>query len=328
MPSAAVRMYCDSMPAPRQLRRAAHGDQPPDAGFELAWSPEGDPFNQRWSHASCVETLSPLRAILNQPALPRESACPPVATLFATALLSPEEDPTLGPTNEELFDLADGAFLMVGGNFRGSGDLITTPLHTLLPGVYYHAVALQNLLAFDGRPKVRKEFRTPKLAFYRYDLLVLWAAGGDLPVAPALGCTRAPGGAQPLPAVRPPRAAGSPRSSPAGRRPSGSWRRRCCCCSWRRYRCCSCIAVAAIVVALVAIELRVAGKGEIRDRARGLLAVLCRHGAVARGHRAGGLGGLPLAAVASGRLARLLFLRGVRLLRRAHGHPGIRPARR
>ena len=174
MPSAAVRMYCDTERAPAACLARLTRDEPPDAGFELAWSPEGDPFNQRWSHASCIETISPVRAILNQPALPRESSCPPVATLFATALLSPEEDPALGPGNEQLFKLADRAFLLVGGNFRGTGDLVTTPLHTLLPGVYYHAVALENLLAFDGQPKVRKEFRSPKIAFYAYDLLVLW----------------------------------------------------------------------------------------------------------------------------------------------------------
>jgi CHASE2 domain len=172
--SAAVRMYCDGERALESCMRRLTAARAADAGFELAWSPEGDPFNQRWSLTPCEENLSPVRAILNQPALPRESPCPPVATLFARALLSPEEDPALGPDNEALFRLTDGALLLVGGNFRGSGDLITTPLHTLLPGVYYHAVALENLLAFEGHPKVRKEFRSPSLAFYGYDLLVLW----------------------------------------------------------------------------------------------------------------------------------------------------------
>jgi hypothetical protein len=106
--------------------------------------------------------------------LPRESACPPVATLFASALLSPAEDPGLGSDDQTLFNLAQDSFVLVGGDFRGSGDLFTTPLHTLLPGVFYHAVALQNLLAFEGEPKVRKEFRSPRLPFYLYDLLVLW----------------------------------------------------------------------------------------------------------------------------------------------------------
>ena len=172
--SAAVRIYCEYTRTPAPCLARLTRTPEIDAGFELAWTPAGDPFNQRWSHVSCHESISPVRAILNQPALPRESACPPVATLFAAALLSPEQDPALGAGNEDLFSLADGAFLMVGGNFRGSGDLFTTPLHTLLPGIYYHAVALENLLAFRGEPKIRKQYRSPKLAFSGYDLLVLW----------------------------------------------------------------------------------------------------------------------------------------------------------
>ncbi len=186
MPSAAVRMYCDTYAQPGQLPRAPHRRPGGRRGITSSRGRhKGDSFNQHWSHASCVESLSPMRAVLNKPALPRESACPPVATLFATALLSPVEDPTLGTTNEQLFDLADGAFLMVGGNFRGSGDLVTTPLHTLLPGVYYHAAALQNLFAFDGHPKVRKEFRTPRTRLLPLRPAGAVGTGGDLPVAPA-----------------------------------------------------------------------------------------------------------------------------------------------
>jgi len=174
IPSAAVRMYCDTERSPAACLKRLDGGQSFDSGYDLAWSPNGDPFNQRWSQAACLERTSPFRAILNQPALPRESACPPVPTLFAGALLSPAEDPSLGVDNDALFRVADGAFLLVGGNFRGTGDLVTTPMHTLLPGVYYHAVALENLLAFHGQPKVRKDYRSPRLAFYGYDLLVLW----------------------------------------------------------------------------------------------------------------------------------------------------------
>ena len=51
--SAAVRMYCDTTAAadrcPTDLRRG----QSPDAGFELAWSPAGDAFNERWSAMRC-----------------------------------------------------------------------------------------------------------------------------------------------------------------------------------------------------------------------------------------------------------------------------------
>ncbi len=268
LPSAAVRMYCDSEHAPAaclaRLTRVAAAD----AGFELAWSPQGDPFNQRWSHASCIETPSPLRAILNQPALPRESPCPPVATLFAGALLSPEVDPALGAGNEALFDIADGAFVLVGGNFRGSGDLVTTPLHTLLPGVYYHAVALENLLVFDGRPKVRKEFRTPKLAFVGYDLLVLWVLAAiflsrqrwllraELHRNPFELSDAARGWIAPL----------------IARYPTPLWilATAALLLLLAAFRSLQLLAVAAAIAGLIVVELRVAPSAEIRERLRGL----------------------------------------------------------
>ena len=174
LPSAAVRMYCDFVAdGPACLARLTR-DRPPDAGFELAWSPAGDPFNQRWSEARCDEVPSVTQAILFKKPLPKETLCPPVPTLFASALLSPAEDASFGQHNEQLLDLVDGAFVFIGGNFKAGGDLMTTPLHTRLPGVYYHAVALDNLLAFHGSPKVRKEYRGHKLEYYLFDLAVLW----------------------------------------------------------------------------------------------------------------------------------------------------------
>ncbi len=175
LPSAAVRIYCD-MTAQRDrcaadLERGAL----PQAGFELAWSPRGDPFNRRWSKAGCGGRPASLRAIVDRTMFPRETGCPPIATLFASALLSPAEDSALGTNNEQLFDLVEGSTVFIGGNFRASGDLITTPMHTLLPGVYYHAVAFENLAIFGGKPKIREEFRRFPLGIYLYDWCVLWA---------------------------------------------------------------------------------------------------------------------------------------------------------
>jgi hypothetical protein len=178
LPSAAVRMYCDTTAAadrcPIDLRRG----QSPDAGFELAWSPAGDPFNERWSATRCRQTSATRRIVFDRAMMPGDSGCPPIATLFASALLSPAEDPALGPDNEQLFDLLADSFVFVGGDFRGSGDLITTPMHTQLPGVYYHAAAFDNLVVFAGKPKIREEFRSFQAAIYLYDLSVLWALAG------------------------------------------------------------------------------------------------------------------------------------------------------
>ncbi|MBV9695439.1 MAG: CHASE2 domain-containing protein [Gammaproteobacteria bacterium] len=267
--SAAVHMYCDTEQAPAACLARLTSVPAADAGFELAWSPQGDPFNQRWSHVSCVETISPLRAILNQPALPRESACPPVATLFGGALLSPEVDPGLG---DALFGLADGAFLLVGGNFAGSGDLVTTPLHTLLPGIYYHAVALENLLAFDGRPKVRKEFRSPKLAFGAYDLLVLWILAAIF-----LWRQRRLQSAEfhhdPFELSD---AARSWLAPLVARFPTPVWilGAAAVLLLLATFHSLQLIAVALTIAGLIAVELRVAPSGEIRERTRGLLLYL------------------------------------------------------
>jgi CHASE2 domain len=272
MASAAVRMYCDSVRGSACLSRLT-GKFPPNAGFELAWSPEGDPFNRRWSLTSCVQTTSPMDAILNQPPLPRETGCPPVATLFAAALLDPQQDPSLD--NRKLFDLVDGSFVMVGGNFRGSGDLVTTPLHTLVPGVYYHAVALQNLLAFEGYPKVRKEFRSPKLLFYCFDLLVLW-------ILAAIFLWRERW-------VQPKRLSPFGLSDAAqgwiapfiARYPTPAWIIACSVLLVliAAYPKLQLVAAALIILTVIGIELRVAGAGEIRERVRGIMRYLVTMGA-------------------------------------------------
>jgi CHASE2 domain-containing sensor protein len=276
--SAAVRMYCDAERAPAACVTRLTRAQAPDAGYELAWSPEGDRFNQRWSQASCIETLSPVRAILNQPALPRESPCPPVATLFAGALLSPQEDPAFGAGNEDLFKLADRSFLLVGGNFRGSGDLVTTPLHTLLPGVYYHAVALENLLAFDGHPKVRKEFRSPRVAFYGYDLLVLWVLAAIFQWRQRWVHRVRPGDQSPFELSAAARAWIAPLIA---RCPTPVWILAVAVLLLllATFKSLQLLAVVVMIATLVTIELRVAPAAEIRERAHGLLLYLAAMGA-------------------------------------------------
>jgi len=267
--SAAVRMYCEAgAETSACLTRLTDYDSA-DAGFELAWSPEGDPFNQRWSHEPCSPRISPLRAVLNEPVLPRESPCPPVATLFADALLDPEIDPALGLDNDSLFNLAQGSFLLVGGNFRGSGDLITTPLHTLLPGIFYHAVALQNLLAFEGHPKVRKEFRAPKILFYGFDLLVLWLLAAIFLWRQRLLQRSRPGYYSPFELSAAARAWIAPLIA---HWPTPVWIvvGTVLLLLMATFRWLQLIAVGALIVALVIVELRVTPLAERRERLRAL----------------------------------------------------------
>lgn len=49
--------------------------------------------------------------------------------------------------------LADRA-VFIGAALAGTGDVIYSPLHGRIPGVYLHAMALDNLLAYGGHPKI------------------------------------------------------------------------------------------------------------------------------------------------------------------------------
>ncbi len=56
----------------------------------------------------------------------------------------------------DAFDLAsyhtllDGAFVLVGARIRGIPDIVTSPVHGAVPGVYEHAMALDNLLVYGS----------------------------------------------------------------------------------------------------------------------------------------------------------------------------------
>ena len=267
--SAGVRMYCDTVKDPAACVNRLTRDRSVDAGFELAWSPEGDPFNQRWSEARCDQVPSVTQAVLFKKPLPRETRCPPVATLFASALLSPTEDAAFGLRNEDLFDLMEGSFVLIGGNFRGGGDLMTTPLHTRLPGVYYHAVALDNLLAFAGQPKIRKEFRSQRLGYYFFDLMVLW-------VLAAIFLKR-----QTWISVGRPESRGLFELSPAarsliadliGRLPTTLWvvAMAVVLVFLASFPLLQLIAVLTAIVALVFVEIRLASEGQLQGRMRNL----------------------------------------------------------
>ncbi len=51
-----------------------------------------------------------------------------------------------------------GAYVFIGASISGSGDLVTSPVHGQLPGVYLHAMALDNLLTFRGTPLTTSGF--------------------------------------------------------------------------------------------------------------------------------------------------------------------------
>ena len=57
-----------------------------------------------------------------------------------------------------------GRYVMVGANIPGHNDFARSPVHGLVPGVHFHAMALDNLLTYGARYKLNHEWNTEGLA--------------------------------------------------------------------------------------------------------------------------------------------------------------------
>ncbi len=71
-----------------------------------------------------------------------KSTCYYAQTLFLDQLFTEEKD---FPYKRELLK---GKLIFYGANFTGAGDVSLTPLHENMPGVYLHAMALDNLMSY------------------------------------------------------------------------------------------------------------------------------------------------------------------------------------
>ena len=69
-------------------------------------------------------------------------SCPPHRSLSAHSFLADDSD--------TLAEFMEGRYVFYGGNFAMADDLITPPTHRPVPGVFLHAMALDNLLRFRG----------------------------------------------------------------------------------------------------------------------------------------------------------------------------------
>jgi hypothetical protein len=62
---------------------------------------------------------------------------------------------------EEVRQLINGRYVLIGAQIKGYNDFITSPAHGLVPGVLLHAMALDNLLTYGESYKVDDEWRFP-----------------------------------------------------------------------------------------------------------------------------------------------------------------------
>jgi len=149
-PSLAVRIYEDlyGVDIPR-----ADDD---DTAIELIWGTDTHPINRKWMRVPdetgqlgvCPDDVGVLRrvydALIDVDRL--RSACPHQGTFPVESVMGGMED-------ADIRELVEDNVVFYGAKLEGSADLAFTPTNGLLAGVYVHAMALDNIIAFEGQPK-------------------------------------------------------------------------------------------------------------------------------------------------------------------------------
>ncbi|MGF1764034.1 CHASE2 domain-containing protein [Aliivibrio kagoshimensis] len=70
--------------------------------------------------------------------------CPPILTLSANDFLAQNSK-----GNQDLRKVIENRAVFIGYDLLGSSDLVVSPVHNQLPGVFYHAMAFVNLVSMD-----------------------------------------------------------------------------------------------------------------------------------------------------------------------------------
>jgi hypothetical protein len=124
--------------------------------MEVVWSNRLNPINDLWMRRQtpsglerlCVDLSTGIvdwfrRVFFTSEQHSFRQTCPYTTTVTAHGLLQALEDPRLR-------EIIHRKFVFYGGDLTGLEDTVVPPTHVKLPGVYLHAMALDNLLTFDG----------------------------------------------------------------------------------------------------------------------------------------------------------------------------------
>lgn len=165
-PSAALAMYAagnndwpdwslNLTPCPGAAQREKRNWQGGPNSLSVYWASWGDARSSRGSYA--CRALPPslqgrvVRIIRNwfvglfrsdDSWREQFQVCPPHRSYAAQDFLADE--------SEVLVDFLKGRYVFYGGNFAMADDLVTPPTHEPIPGVFLHAMALDNLLRSAG----------------------------------------------------------------------------------------------------------------------------------------------------------------------------------
>jgi hypothetical protein len=138
------------------LNPKAHAIADPDGEMELMWGTRTDPYNVKTTHLigdngevqSCDQPMSFFTRVwlaFFNPGQVR-SRCPYTSIIPAQSLYEGADDP-------DITRLASGKIVFYGAGLEGVQDKSFSPVNGMIPSVFVHAMALDNLITLRGRPE-------------------------------------------------------------------------------------------------------------------------------------------------------------------------------
>ena len=151
-PGGQVRGTCLSL-APRVYKDLypAHPLEPLNGEIELVWGTKTAPFNETYNDRTnpvpCNDKTTSLLRIYRA-FFDKKTAvgrCPYNNYIPVQALMA-------GGDDKDVSNLIPGHVVFYGGNLEGAQDKSFSPVNGNQPNVFVHAMALDNLITFEGRP--------------------------------------------------------------------------------------------------------------------------------------------------------------------------------
>jgi len=141
-PSLALKVYRDVFPK-----------QPPakiNDKMELVWGTRTAPSNLKWMSdqgKTCATDFTLVQRIYLAffDTSQVKSPCPYNAVIPVEGLMA--------GSDADIPKLIEDRVVFYGAHLQGAQDTVFTPVNNLLPGVFVHAMALDNLVTFRGRPE-------------------------------------------------------------------------------------------------------------------------------------------------------------------------------
>lgn len=119
----------------------------PRGDMDIFWGTAKNHKNLAWMETQAKSDSSVLNSLKNGYSTVATDI-PYTTTVFVRDLINPKD--SSDETQEDLSNHLQGHVIIYGANVTGVQDFIFSPTRNILPGVYYHAMAIDNLLTWGN----------------------------------------------------------------------------------------------------------------------------------------------------------------------------------